>query len=69
MKWDKPTGSIQQTQDGRYVVMQANSKDWVAYMVGSVSSQDLGTGESDEKARGLCEAHEAQLTAAHRRRA
>lgn len=69
MKWEKPTGSVQQSTDGRYVIVQANSQHWVAYLMGSTCASDLGTRDSDLKARALCEAHEAQLTAAHRRSA
>jgi len=69
MKWDKPTGSVQQTSCGRYVIVQANSQDWVAYLMGYTCPSDLGTRASDLKARALCEAHEAQIIAAHRRSA
>jgi len=69
MKWDKANGSVQQSADGRYVIVQANSQDWVAYQMGYTCAKDLGTRDSDLKARGLCEAHEAQLVAAHRRSA
>lgn len=69
MKWEKPTGSVQQSTDGRYVIVQANSQHWVAYLMGYTCASDLGTRDSDLKARALCEAHEAQLTAAHRRSA
>jgi len=69
MKWDKLAGCTQQTSDGRYLIMHANSRDWVAYRMGYTIAQDLGTTDSDEKARELCETHEAQLTAAHRRTA
>lgn len=68
MKWDKPTGSTQTTTDGRYVIVKANSQDWVAYRMGYTVAKDLGTSDTDEKSRALCEAHEAQLTA-HRRSA
>lgn len=70
MKWEKPIGSTQQTHDGRYLVMAANECDFVAYCLAEYDRpQDIGTRDSDVKARGLCEAHEAQLTAAHRRSA
>ena len=69
MKWDKPAGSTQQSSDGRYVIVQANSQDWVAYRMGYTCAQDLGTSHSDEEARKLCESHESQLQAEHRRSA
>ena len=69
MKWEKPNGSVQQTACGRYVIVQANSQDWVAYQMGFTYANDLGTCKSDEKARECCEAHEKQLIDAHRRSA
>jgi hypothetical protein len=69
VKWDKPEGSTQRTADGRYCIVQANSQDWIAYLMGYTTAKDLGTRDSDLKARAVCEAHEAQLQAAHRRSA
>lgn len=70
MKWDKPTGSTQATTDGRYAVVHATETNWVAYELTPYGTgEDLGTRDTDLKARALCEAHEAQLTAAHRRSA
>lgn len=69
MKWDKPNGSVQQTSCGRYVIVQANSQDWVAYQMGYTHAKDLGSRKSDEEARQCCEDHESQLVAAHRRSA
>lgn len=69
MKWDKPQGSTQATTDGRYVIVQANSQDWVAYLMGYTTAKDLGTRDSDVKARELCESHESHLIDAHRRSA
>ena len=63
MKWDKPTGCTQHTSDGRYCIMAANSKDWVAYLLGYTCANDLGTRNSDEDARQLCEANEARRSA------
>lgn len=69
MKWDKPNGSVQQTSCGRYVIVQANSQDWVAYQMGYTCANDLGTRKSYEEARQCCEDHESQLVASHRRSA
>lgn len=69
MKWDRPLGSTQSTTDGRYVIVQANSRDWVAYQMGYTIVNELGVRDSDLKARACCEAYEAQSTAAHRRSA
>jgi len=60
VKWDKPTGSTQQTMDGRYEVMAANSLQWVAYSL-SPPPKDLGVKPTDAEARDLCEAHERSL--------
>lgn len=70
MKWEKPTGPVQMSSDGRYTIQHATETNWVAYVIPQYGKpQDLGARDTDIKARGLCEAHEAQLTAAHRRRA
>lgn len=70
MKWEKPQGSTQHTADGRYCIVQANSQHWVAYELTPFgAAKDLATKQSDEEARQACEAHEAQLTATHRRSA
>lgn len=61
MKWLPPSGSTQHSADGRYVVVQANSQDWIAYQLHATTAKDLGTRDTDEKARAVCEAHEAQL--------
>lgn len=66
MKWLPPAGSTQGTADGRYVIVQANSKDWVAYQLGYTVSKEIGTRDSDLKARAACEAYEAQLIAARK---
>lgn len=61
MKWAKPVGSTQGTVDGRYMIVQANTQHWVSYRMGHTVAKDLGTSNSDEKARELCEAHERGL--------
>lgn len=67
MKWDKQFGSTQTTSDGRYCIVHATETNWVAYLMGATVAKDLGTRDTDIGARDLCEAHEAQLVAAHRR--
>ncbi len=69
MKWEKPAGSTQHSSDGRYAIVKANNQDWIAYQLNATTGKDLGRAESDEKARALCESHESQLIAAHRRSA
>lgn len=70
MKWLPPTGSTQGSQCGRYVIVHANSQDWVAYDITlTTAAKDLGTTKSDIGARALCEAEEANLMASLRRRA
>lgn len=68
MKWLPPTGSTQGTQCGRYVIVQANSKDWVAYDIAlSTAARELGVRDTDLRARAVCEAEEARLMASRRR--
>lgn len=70
MKWLPRDGSTQGTQCGRYVIVQANSKDWVAYDITlTTAAKDLGVTKSEIGARALCEAEEATLMASFRRRA
>lgn len=70
MKWLPPNGSTQSTADGRYVIVHANSQDWVAYDIASgVSGREIGSRKSDADARALCEAAERSLMAATRKRA
>lgn len=70
MNWLPPNGSTQGTTCGRYVVVHANSKDWIAYDITlSTAAKELGVRESDLKARAVCEAEEARLMASMRKRA
>lgn len=70
MKWLPPTGSTQGSACGHYVIVQANSKDWIAYDITlTTAAKDLGTTKSDIGARALCEAEEATLMASLKRRA
>jgi hypothetical protein len=69
VKWDKPAGSTQHSADGRYAIVQANSQDWVAYELHATTGKELGRSDYDEEARKICETHEAQLQAPHRRSA
>ena len=62
MKWLPATGATQMSSDGKYLVMQANSKDWIAYALNERA--DLGTVGASEDAQALCESHSrANLTA------
>lgn len=58
MKWDKPTGAVQYSADRAYCVVQANSQHWIAYQMGITTAEDLGTTDTDERARALCEERE-----------
>lgn len=70
MKWLPPNGGTQGTSDGRYVVVQANSQDWIAYDITlSTSAVEIGSRKSDADARALCEAAERSLMAERRKRA
>lgn len=66
MKWDKPTGAVQYSANRAYCVVQANSQDWVAYQMGITTAEDLGTRDSDERARALCEERENTLVSRRR---
>ena len=68
MKWDPPTATVQWSADKRYLVVEANSKDWVAYEATPfVTATDLGVKHSAEEARKLCEDHEALMVSLKRR--
>lgn len=64
MKWDKPTGAIQMSSDGRYTIQHATEHNWVAYAIPKYGmAEKLGERDSDVKARACCIAHEATLYA------
>lgn len=63
MKWRPPAGATQHSADGRYCVVEANSKDWIAYEMHSTTATELGLRDSALKARACCEAEEARLLA------
>lgn len=70
MKWLPPNGATQGTADGRYVVVKANERDWIAYDITlTTAAKELGVRDSDLRARAVCEAEEARLMASFRRRA
>lgn len=69
MKWLPAFGMVQMSNCGRYTV-QNPTDQWIAYYIPTYGEPEkLGERDSDVKARGLCEAHESQLIAAHRRSA
>jgi hypothetical protein len=68
MKWLPRAGTTQRSDDGRYVIV-LDKGEWIAYQLHSTIAKRLGARDTDVKARALCIAHEAQLTAAHRRSA
>lgn len=67
MKWEKPSGSTQATSDGRYLIVQANERDWVAYELAPTTGQELAVKRTDEEARAACESHEALLVSMRKR--
>lgn len=70
MKWLPPNGGTQGTSDGRYVIVQANSQDWVAYDITlATAATEIGSRKNDADARALCEAAERALIASMRKRA
>lgn len=59
MKWPNPTGSVQRSSDEIYMVVQANSKDWVCYhMPHHEPAQEIAVKETDKLARQACDEHE-----------
>lgn len=68
MKWDKPTGSVQWSLDRRYSIVRAAETGpiWIAYAMASTTGEQIGTINSDELARTLCEDHEREMTALRR---
>lgn len=62
MKWEKPAGSTQMTSCGRYCIVQANSRHWVAYAFTALNKgEELAVKPTDAEARTVCDTHEAQL--------
>ena len=67
MKWLPPQGSTQGTADERYVIVQANSKDWIAYaLTPFATSDELAVKPSAAEAREVCEDHEREMVAMRR---
>lgn len=66
MKWDKPNGGVQHSADKRYSIVQATETGpiWIAYALGPTAATQIGTTNSDELARELCEGHERGRKAA-----
>lgn len=67
MKWLPPNGSTQGTQCGKYVVVKANDRDWVAYDLAPTTGKELAVKASDELARKACEDHEDLLASLSKR--
>lgn len=66
MKWAKPDGSVQYTEDRKFCVVKANSMDWIAYEIGPTTGNELGVRPSEEAARTCCEDYEREMTALRR---
>lgn len=67
MNWLPPNGSTQGTKCGRYVIVQANNQDWIAYALTPYGTgDDLGKKASDAEARTVCEDHEREMLALRR---
>lgn len=61
MKWLPPFGMVQMSQCGRYTV-QHPTDQWIAYSIPAYGKPEkLGECGSDDKARGLCDAHQSRL--------
>ena len=68
MKWEKPNGSVQYTEDRKFCIVRAAETGpiWIAYAMGPTTGEQLGTTNSDELARTLCEDHEREMVALRR---
>lgn len=61
MKWQRPTGSLLYSATGRYLVMHATSKWWVAYYTPAKGEYErIGERRSEDEAKTACDDH-AQL--------
>jgi hypothetical protein len=68
VKWDPPTATVQWSADKRYIVVEANSKDWVAYEATPFqTAMELGVKSSAAEARKACEDHEEFLVSMRKR--
>ena len=66
MKWLVPTGSVQRSADGHYLIERATTSPewWVAYYLPpSSGAQKLGERPDDELARACCEVHSVEKRA------
>ena len=67
MKWLPPNGSSQHSENKRYCVVEANSKQWVAYELAPTTGQELAVKPTAAEAKQACEDHEDFLIAARKR--
>lgn len=64
MKWLPPNGATQVSACGNFVVVKANSQDWIAYRLTKFHTGDeLGVRKSDAEARQCCEDTAARVAA------
>lgn len=61
MKWLPPNLPVQYSADKRYCIVRATENNWIAYELGPTTGIDLGTRNTVERARELCEDHERDL--------
>jgi hypothetical protein len=57
MKWAKPDGGVQWSMDKRYSIVRAveTGPVWIAYRMAPTTGEQIGSTNSDELARQLCE--------------
>ena len=67
VKWLPPNGTTQHSIDHKYVVVEANSQQWIGYELGPTAGTELGVVKTAEEARQLCEDHETMLQSMRRR--
>jgi hypothetical protein len=57
VKWDTSDVSVHRTGDGKYSVVRAveTGPVWIAYRMGPTTAEQIGSTNSDNLARQLCE--------------
>jgi hypothetical protein len=66
MKWLNPNGPTQHSSDYKYAVVRATEDNWIAYVLGPTAGEDLGTRDTAERARALCEQRHNMLVSQRR---
>jgi hypothetical protein len=69
MKWEKPNGGVQWSADKCYSIVRATETGpiWIAYRMTPTTGEQIGTTNSDDLARDLCEDDWRQLESLRKR--